>query len=544
MLGETVLYLLIIGLCSLITTDKRYDGVLSFAVMAFCAVIFGLFLMDQKTAAEAVLSFSLNESYSTNVKIDIVSSKQNYLMIYPFFIATLFALANNVIFKYESQKKHKATLFVFNLLSFVMLISSNNFIEIITFVFVIDILSQLLIKDFTAGRRYSIYNYVADMGLFLVLAMMQSKLTNLDIGNISRYYETGRHRDFIVFVCMAALAVKFGFFLFQGYWLDLKSAKFHNLYFLPSLSTPMAALVLLIKLYPILVVSPSFLPLLNIMIALTILWGSIGSFLNIEIKEKFVYFNMINIALFVKLLEQNDFIWNISCSNIVILLFLFNLCLYYLHDEIDRTHSQKTPATYLMPAGFGAVIYALMTNMTHLVKPENIYFLYAFLVYFVTVLAFSTAQVWYTIKNKAVNRRINYTALLIPLVIVLAALFSQNQGVSDAPIWLICAVGVFVFCLIPASVLRSLSLLNNKVHDVDLFRLFYQKVLAESLRHAGVFFNILMDFIFLEKTLLPLLTTFNHGLIQAYRKINRRILPYDILCVAVGIIIFLFLCLR
>ena len=184
---------------------------------------------------------------------------------------------------------------------------------------------------------------------------------------------------------------------------------------------------------------------------------------------KFVYFNMINIALFVKLLEQNDFIWNVSCSNIVILLFLFNLCLYYLHDEIDRTHSQKTPATYLMPAGFGAVIYALMTNMTHLVKPENIYFLYAFLVFFVTVLAFSTAQVWYAIKNKAVNRRINYTALLIPLVMVLAALFSQNQGVSDAPIWLICAVGVFVFCLIPASVLRSFGLLKSKVRDVDLF---------------------------------------------------------------------------
>jgi hypothetical protein len=61
-----------------------------------------------------------------------------------------------------------------------MLICTNNLVEIITFVFIIDILSQVLIKDVYASRRYSIYNLIADMGLFLIMAMLKGKLETLE----------------------------------------------------------------------------------------------------------------------------------------------------------------------------------------------------------------------------------------------------------------------------------------------------------------------------------------------------------------------------
>ncbi|MBO7605558.1 MAG: hypothetical protein J6S61_03730, partial [Elusimicrobiaceae bacterium] len=331
MLQETLLYLLVIGVFSLVQTREKYAFVFSLVLTFFVGLVFAFFLMDWRILTDSPQVFSIGSTVGGNIKLDIISSKQNYMLILPFFMNTLLALCNNLIFKYETHKKKMLSLFVFNLISFIMLICGNNFIQFMTFVFAIDILSQLLISDTNAAKRYSFYNLAADMGIFMVLSMLQGKLVNLDVGNISLYYETGRHRDFIMFVLMLSLFVKFGFILFQGYWLDLKSAKFHALYFLTYLSTPMAALILFIKFYPIAVISPSFLPLLNAAVCLSMFWGTFGAVSASQIKEKFVYYHMLCVAFLTKLIEQAHFAWNATFSNILICLFVFNLCFYYLH---------------------------------------------------------------------------------------------------------------------------------------------------------------------------------------------------------------------
>ena len=294
MLHETFLYLLMIGIFSLIKIKEKYAFLFSSVLTLLTALVFVLFLMDWRILPDSAQILSIGSSVGGNIKLDIISSKQNYMLILPFFANTLLALTNNLIFKYEAHKKKMLSLFIFNLAAFIMLICGNNFIQFMTFVFVIDILSCLLISDANAAKRYSLYNLVADMGIFLVLSMLQGKLANLDAGNIAHYYETGHHRDFIMFTLMLSLFIKFGFIFFQGYWLDLKNAKFHALYFLSFLSTPMAALILFIKFYPIVVVSPSFEPLLDAAVALSMAWAAFGAISAPQIKEKFFYFHMLS----------------------------------------------------------------------------------------------------------------------------------------------------------------------------------------------------------------------------------------------------------
>ena len=247
-----------------------------------------------------------DSSRSGDIKIDIISSPTTYGLILPFFIITLIALFNNLLFKFEQHKKSFAAILIFNLISLIMLIAGNNLIQIITFVFVIDILSQLLIKDIYASRRYSIYNLIADMGLFLVMAMLKSKLETLEVGNITNYYQTGRHRDFIMFVIVISLFIKLGFFLFQSYLLDLKNTKFHRLILIPYLSTPMVALILFMKFYPLLIISPSFNLCINIAVSLTMIWGAIGMVVINNLKEKTVYLNMLIISLLVKMIQSTN----------------------------------------------------------------------------------------------------------------------------------------------------------------------------------------------------------------------------------------------
>ena len=541
MLHETVLYLLFIGFFSFFHTREKYDSFLSFVLMAFTGLIFAFFLMDWHVLTDSAQTFILNQSQDGHINLDIVSSKQNYVLIFPFFVNTLLALMNNQIFKYEQHKKYKLSLFVLNLTSFIFLIAGNNFIQLMTFVFIIDIISQILISDANAAKRYSIYNLVADMGLFLVLAMLQGKLTNLDVGNISHYYETGHHRDFIMFVVMISLSIKFGLFLFQGYWLDLKTAKFHNLYFLPYLSTPMAALILFIKFYPLLVVSPSFLPLLNTIIILSMVWGSLGALFNRQLKEKFVYCNMLGIAFLVKSLETADFVWNMNFSYVLMCLFVFNLCLYYLHYEIDRGHAKNKPAIYVILLMMLLNLVSIISLGSQLVITDNILWLLSFAFILLLVTAHLFVFVVPKLQSKTPPILLDFQSVPVMLLSGSLLLWLCFEAISNSwCIWLALAAFVGLLFILSFRIIKLSDLLYFKIQNIDLFSFVYEKCIILPIKRAGVLFNILVDLIFLERTLWPFISTLNTYIIKSYRYITRLGIIYCLLSSLVGVLMAIY----
>lgn len=537
MLHETILYLLFIGFFSFFHTREKYDSFFSFVFMAFACLVFAFFLMDWHVLSDSAQVFVLNRSHEGHVNLDIVSSKQNYVLIFPFFVNTLLALMNNQIFKYEQHKKYKLSLFVLNLTSFIFLIAGNNFIQLMTFVFIIDILSQILISDANAAQRYSVYNLVADMGLFLVLSMLQGKLPNLDVGNISHYYETGHHRDFIMFVVMFSLFIKFGLFLFQGYWLDLKSAKFHNLYFLPYLSTPMAALILFIKFYPLLVVSPSFLPLLNTIIILSMVWGTLGAIFNRQLKEKFVYCNMLGIAFLVKALEMANFAWNMNFSYILMSLFVFNLCLYYLHYELDRGHAKNKPAIYVILLMLLLNLVCLVSLGAQLAEQNNVLWLSSFAFILLLLMAHLFVFVFPKVQNKSPLKIYDFRSILVMLFSGGLLFYLCFEAISCSwCVWFALATFVALLFVLSFRIVRLSDSLYFKIQNIDLFSLIYEKCIILPIKRAGVLFNILVDLIFLERTLWPFISSLNGFIIKSYRYITRLGIVYCLLSSLLGVL--------
>ncbi len=534
MLNETVLYLFLIGLLSLVHTNRRYDFVLSLMITLFFSLIFFFFLADWKTGLDTVHTFILDKSYDTNIKIDIVSSKQNYILIWPFFVMTGLALINNLFFKYEAHKKTFSALLVLNLLSFILLIAGNNFIQIITFVFVVDIFNQLFVQNMNVGRRFSLYNLVADMGLFLVLAMLEGKLMSLDVGNISQYYETGKHRDFIMFVLMFSLFIKLGFFFFQGYWLDLKNANFHNLYLLPFLSTPMAALILFVKFYPLLVVSPSFIPLLNVMVGLTMLWGGLGIILSPQIKEKFIYFNMLLLAFLVKLIERSDFQWNLYFSCLLILTFLFNLSFYYLHDIIDREQKNKFVFSCVVLTLLN-LIFTSCLQIRELLTQKTIFWILGFAALFLLCFLCMIRELLTKTKSNIFNQaKDSHLFAIIFLINLCAFAISYKLGKHYLSACLVlCSLPILYFFNPLFAIRKRISF---EMKDIDFFSALYHKCILLPLKNAGVMLNILTDFIFLERTFSPLINSANSVVIRGYRKFSRYGLFYYFLCLVFGLL--------
>lgn len=546
MLVNTVSYLLFIAIAALLRFRARFNKIVV-PLLSFSAIaIFYYFVQDMLTGTESVTTLLWDSSKSGNIKIDVVSSVNNYQMILPFFAITVLALINNLFFRFEPDKRNFAAILILNLLSLIMLIAGNNLIQIITFVFVIDILSQLFIKDIYASRRYSIYNLIADMGLFLVMAMLKSKLETLDVANMVHYYETGRHRDFIMFVIMISLFIKFGFFLFQSYLLDLKNTKFHRLILIPYLSTPMVALILFIKFYPLLVVSPSFYTCLNIAVTLTMLWGSIGAIVINNLKEKTVYLNMLIIALSVKIVQCYDFVWNIQISLLLILGFCLNLCLYYTHYGINRENNllsvgsaqtQNKIIFKLTIVVYTLIASALCCVLAASLTPDNTYWIYLFLILFPLCSSHIFAQI-ISVLPKNVASKTDYLPI-IPLVICSLLSYFVIEQHSKMIKYAIYFTVIFAILIkiYPLKLTFENKLLNQKLQKIDFFAHIYDIILVNPVKIIGRWLTVLFDFVFIEKTVAIMFSSINNITIRSFRKAARNWVAYYFFNFALGIII-------
>ena len=85
MLHETFLYLLMIGIFSLVKIQERYVFWFSFILTLLTGLVFVLFLMDGQLLTDSPHIFSIGSTVGGNIKLDIISSKQNYMLILPFF---------------------------------------------------------------------------------------------------------------------------------------------------------------------------------------------------------------------------------------------------------------------------------------------------------------------------------------------------------------------------------------------------------------------------------------------------------------------------
>lgn len=547
MIAKSVIYLFFIGILPLISRKPRYDRVVALIITCLSAAVFWFF--NQGVANNDFDSVHLiwDSSRSGDIKIDIISSFQNYQLVFPFFLITLMALFNNVFFAYEQQKKIFASALVLNLVCIIMLIASNNFVQVITFVFAVDIISQFFIKDICASRRYSIYNLVADMGLYLVLAMVHGILDNLDVSNIDRYTELGRHRDYIAVIILISLFIKSGFFLFQNYLLDLKSAKFHRLIVIPYLSSPMVSLILFMKMSPLLVVSPTFLPLLNSVLLLTALWGTIGALIINDLKAKTLYLNMMVLAFIMKLVESNNFLWHMHLSWLLVLGFSFNCCLYYLHYYANRKNKAEficrfqkcslLPLKIILIASI-LVIMAFSMQTAALTSLNNPYWISGFAVLFTFVSAHIFRQALSFGDAKIRMPFTDYRPL--PLVFVIIAV-SCWLMVRQKEYWAQgTAVAVLFFAWMAMYPLRRFAhdnRLNLALQRVDIFSSFYGHYIARWLKFPGRVLTVFVDFVLIEKTFAVSFAAFNRLVIRGFRKFNRSGILYYSICMIFGVLI-------
>ncbi len=549
MIAFTTLALLIVGILSSFRVGIKKDRLLSFCVFFLLGGVFTQFCLEMFSGNEDVFSFIWNSSPSGDIKIDIISNKYHYNLVLPFFIITIFAVAQNLIFRYEERRGlYNATL-IFNLVALIVMMTSNNFVQLLCALFVIDILAMFIIKDTSACRRYILLNITADMLIFMVLAIINCQIDSLDIREILLYKQVGRHLDFIALAGLTSVFMKMGFWGFHIGLLALKNVRLHRLLNILFLSSPVSALILLIKFHVLWNASTLFAPYIHLGCVTSIFGGFIGSLITDNFKQKIIYWQMMFWAIFVEILCFSGFVW--SAANVWLLL-QFNVlmwCLYLVYYQGMRQNSvillmqqnfKNSKISYIVFTLITLMIAAISGSLDGVYNRGNRYYIWYFAVLFVLSLSTALRQILFTPRkiNPLANRHnpVHLMSLFALTMLTIFILQPHNLYTIVVFGWTF----VFIlFCMYSPLWRLRFVYKQEYIQNNDFIGQFYKYAFVKPLRLIGRFLWLLIDHLFIEQIIIGFCLSAAQRGLRFFRQLHKNTtLGGTIIVILIGLMLW------
>ncbi len=548
MIINTMAYLVIIGLLGLLRLRMRYDRFISWIMFLGIAFLFFDYSEHALTASNPGFSFLWNSSKIGDITIDFRLLNSNSQLIVPIFFMSLITILNNNIFRYEEKKTPFNALIILNFVSLSLLICSENYVQLITTVFVSDILGYLLIKDVDSSHRYVVYNFFADMCLFMILALARGRIQSLDIRELFSYDQIGRHKDFVSLVTAVALFIKMGLFPFQSYLLDLSAARFQRMSAINLLFSPLSGLLVLLKLHNLLAVSDLSVPLLNIISVLAFLCGIAGFVLKNNIQKKLVYFNMALLGLLLVMLLHNNFGWKRQFAYYYIAAYFFNFIFFkiYLYQNREKEVSEMLNSREVNSK-------LLKATLLQMVLLANIF---AGIVFTVSrqleqpwmlaggaIILLSLAVILNHIYKSPHTRRLDY---LKPnplrawsFIFNTSLLLYASWYLKACTIYNIVFVLAFLACISLPFLTRLRAVYANKwLQHEDLGNRFFFYTLVTPFMYLSRTLWLMVDFVFSERMITSMFAALNRGGISLFFRLNRKSYTACFIFILIGILAF------
>lgn len=511
----------------------KYDRLVSWLMFFAAAFLFIDLSGRLLNSGGEGFSFLWDTSQIGNITIDFHPEPKDAELLLPLFFISLITILHNNIFRYEEKKSAFNALVTLNFVSLSLLVCAENCVQLITAVFITDILGYLILKDVDSSRRYVVYNFFADMCLFMVLALACGKLQSLDLNRLPYYEEIGRHQDFVGLVTTIALLAKTGCFMFQSYLLDLHAARFQRMSAVNMLFAPLAGIIVLLRLNSLVTVSDLALPLLKIMGTLTMAAGIVYFIAVDNIKKKLVYLNMGFIGFLLLLLVKNGFAWSWLCAGYYVAACFFNLLLLkiylYQNHEVrvsEMLNSRETNSA-LMNATLMQLILAANVFFAVIWKIAGKFASSGWIWGGGAAVLAAVALVLNQIYRSPHTRRLeslNPNPLRPLSFVVNFSLLIYGSWVLNAfTPYNIAFMVLFLagIVLLPLSRLRAVYGIEW-LQKEDLSKSFFFYALVTPLMYISRTLWLLVDFVFSEKIITAGLSALNRWGLSVFFKINRK----------------------
>ena len=245
MLIKLLLLILGAGLISELVPKNRLPVLWS--LFSSAAVLYFIYRLSLLGAApDIVLDYPWLQIPNLAVGLEIGINAGNVGLVYALLTLALLALWQNT-FGADNAKNSVNGLVLLNLLSALLLVFAENYIQLLVAVGVADVLVFSAIDNVEAKKKYIYANFLADIGLLSIFAVVLGQGGGVELSALAGYERFGRHKDFVAVLLLLCVFVKSGLFLFHGTYTALRGLGFNRLNFVLYAATPLTGYLVLLK---------------------------------------------------------------------------------------------------------------------------------------------------------------------------------------------------------------------------------------------------------------------------------------------------------
>lgn len=529
--------------------NLRYPKTAAFMVWAITGLIFFYFFQNWQVGTTENFSYHWLRYQILHIDINLSSDAKNYAQIFPVFLISWITILVAVFNSDETKKMHLSGMILLNLAAFILLLCSNNLIQLLISSCMVSVIGFYIINDVEARRKYVFYNLIADTCLFTVFAIIYGYLGNLDLSELSKFDELGAHRDLVAILLILSVFLKSGLLLFHNQLLDLSYLHFNRMIFILSASTPLVGLVILIKTLPLMAVSNYSIPLIQILAVLTVVWAALNSMVIDNIKDKTIYFAMMFYSYMYVLISLNHLEFYVQLPVLIICSYLLSLNIYLIFQASSYELYVSKMGGFISGLRFTFVISLLtvfvliQTVLAHCTEV-----LYNSGTAFVTFLIIGLAHLYHQVYfgEKHADERVMALLknpgwyLLLPAIMIIASLLYHNHYYPPLVFYIFSGF-LLLIVVYPFRRLEALADLET-VQDEDYFEKLYDVIILTPIKIIGRILWLLVDFILIERTIISSLNEGTAFMVRTAGKINAAsFIGYLVLSlIGIGVMVFYF----
>ena len=503
------------GILTILYQSMRFQKILTALGGAVLGAI--LFAVYQAVHSQKFTDYSfkwLTSKYYP-VNIDFIADKINYVVI-TFFIIS--ALLNIIYMIYDINERKKVFVLSVSLLGLaflILLICSQNTLQLLISICFIDVLGFCLINNIMARRRYIYYNLITNMILFMAFAILWGDCHTNILVKLSQCHAQTNSLAFIM-IAIASIA-KSGLFPFQGYILPITQLTVSRRNIISFILTPVVGYLIIYKMYPVFPLYLENAQFLKFIIIASIVWNIIGALCIKKIENKKQYLILIFYSFAYSVLLANEGNMPVSIG----LLFLIN---------IGLINTLKMGLRRLWFVFVSSIIQlSVLITIADNVVPTILGY-----VYLASTIIIISNIIWELTVSDREEKRIISSLLAMASSLGIAYYY---QSFSDNLIyWL--AIYLLLTVLKPYRYLRAINQ-SAKIQQTQGVSGMFYTLIVEPIEFLGRILLVTIDFLFIEKTILSSLSKINLFLTAFFNKLHNTSLINIIFFILVGIIIII-----
>ena len=544
---NSIVSLVIVSLIGCIKGRLRLDRWLSWFMLFAVLHIFSKYVSASIGSLSETFSLLWSNSKLGPITIDFYPTQEANKIIIPLFLILIISIINNNVFRYEERRSMYNSLIIMNFITLCMFVCSQNYIQLITAIFVSDIIGYLILKDVDTSRLYVIYNFFADMCIFMILSLICGRIQSLDINHLLNYNEIGKHKNFVCLTLSLATFIKIGCVPFHNYLLELSSVRFQRMSVINLLFSPLIGILFLVKLNNLFVISDVFLSLYTVICYLTFFISILLFIIKDNFCKKSVYFNMSAYSILLLILADNNFEWSTSSSIYYMIIFFYNILFFMLY-----LYQNRVVSTYAMLNANNSNKLALYSILMMFVLLSNIFFSlliyiaedYNRILYLGIGLLLSLTIVLNSIYRSPNTLRLDYlnanhlrsVIFIINFVIFLWACVYFNLYKNINIIFSMMFLAII--CLFNSNLVRSIYNQKN-IQNKEISKNIYLYLIVSPLMYISRILWLSIDSVFTQKIVENIIKNLNRTSISIFFKLNKKSYTSSFMFILIGVMIFI-----